>query len=170
VQETPQVVGYWDIVDAPSPDDNSITIRLGVRKTVFDRAKKYKLSTSIAQYYAIVHDGLIVAEHAFQGIKRPLLLGTDMQADRDVIVYAWRPTYDCEWQGYAIDGTIAILSPPPDRVFVVLVRKRNSQEAATDGVFGTIERWNWVREDLEVRHAPIDCRIRYEKHLWSRNL
>ena len=165
MQNSPLIKPYFDIVDALSPQDCETTVKLGVRHETFQRNVNLKLSTMIAQYYGIVKDGLIIAEHAFRGLKRPLLHADDMHADESVVVYAWRPTFDYEWTGYRHDGKITSLVPPPGRVFVVLVRE---MPIDSWGVSGTIERWNWVREDPELRHAPVDYRERYKEPLWSK--
>lgn len=158
---------YFDVVDAPSPDDPSKTVRLGIRRLTFHRYRDLGFATGIAQYYGIVQDGLIVAEHAFRGVQRPLMLGNDTNADQTVVVYSWRPEFDCEWSGYPWDGNVVRLEPPSNRVFVVLVR----EEAENDlGVSGSIEKWNWVAEDGELKGAPIDWQVRYKQHLWSRGI
>lgn len=159
--------GYFEIVDAPSPRDRNVSVKLGIRRETFQRNVRLKLATTIAQYFGIVRDGLIVAEHLFRGLKRPLMHAGDKHADESVLIYAWRPVWDYEWTGYRLGGTIAAISPPPDRVFVVIVR-----ETPVDplGVSGTIEQWNWVREDPGLRHAPLSYEVRYDELIWSRNL
>jgi hypothetical protein len=167
VQSTTHLGTYVEIVEAPSPQDVTRIIKLGVTHDTFKRNASHKLATTIAQYYGIVRDGLIVAEHAFRGLKRPLLHGDDPHADEPVYVYAWRPVHDYEWTGYRTGGKILASDPPADRVFVVLVRLTPEDQ---EGVSGAILRWNWVREDPELRHAPVDYKVRYEEKLWSRNI
>jgi len=91
---------------------------------------------------------MVFARHVFRGLERPLNHADNMNADRDVFVYTWRSETDYEWVGSPFDGRLVERTPPSGRVFVVLVR----EEAAADGdVFGSIERWNWVREDPGFR-------------------
>lgn len=158
---------YFEFVDAPSPEDPSQTVKLGIRPFTFRRFVDLGFATGLAQYYGIVQDGLIVAEHAFRGLQRPLMLGDDMNADQTVVIYAWRPQFDCEWSGYPWDGNVVRLEPPPNRVFVVLVREEPANEF---GVSGSIEKWNWVAEDSELRGAPIEWQARYRERLWSRGI
>ena len=160
-----QPAPYFDFVAAPSPSDPSRTVKLGMRQLTFHRFRDLGFAAGIAQYYGIVQDGLIVAQHAFRGLQRPLMLGDDTNADQPVVIYSWRPEFDCEWSGYPWDGTVVRLEPPPHRVFVVLVREEPHNEF---GVFGSIEKWNWVGEDAVLKGAPTDWQARYKEHLWSR--
>ncbi len=58
------------------------------------------------------------------------------------------------------------------RVFVVLVREERqpNEFPGVGSVFGSIEKWNWVKEDPALPHAPIDWGERYATKLWSRNV
>jgi hypothetical protein len=58
------------------------------------------------------------------------------------------------------------MSPPPARVFVVLVIELEPPDE--HGIAGTIEHWNWVEEDSELRQAPINWNERYNQLIWSR--
>jgi hypothetical protein len=156
---------YSDIVDAPSLTDPTSTIKLGVRPATFGQYADRGLNTSIAQYYGIVQGGLVSARHAFRGLNRPLALGNDMDADQSVVVYTWRSQNDYEWLGDRFNGNPVAMVPPQGRVFVVLVR-----EVVVEGICGSIERWNWIREDPGLPHAPVDWRLRYGEKLWSRDL
>jgi hypothetical protein len=51
------------------------------------------------------------------------------------------------------------------RVFVVLVREELPNN---HGIVGSIERWNWVREDPILPHAPVDWQDRYREKVWSK--
>jgi hypothetical protein len=157
---------YKDIVEAPSPGDPARIIKLGIRRDTFEEHVRWGLRSAIAQYYGIVQEGLIVAQHCFRGLKRPLLLNGDMNADRAVLVYTWRSWQDYEWAGTPQYGRPQLITPPPaDRVFVVLIREIEQVE---NEVIGSVEKWNWVREDPTLPGAPIDWEIRYGKKLWSR--
>lgn len=159
---------YFDVVDAPSPESPSSTIKLGVRHETFQTIVKFRQATALAQYYDIVKIGIIVAEHAFRGLMRPLMHNGDMRADESVLIYSWKPQYDSEWTGTPYTGSIIRLIPPPaGRVFVVLVRESTSSAGS---VHGTIEHWNWVREDPGLKGAPIDHGLRYKTRLWSRSI
>jgi hypothetical protein len=156
---------YADIVEAPSPTDKYNTVKLGVRTAIFQEYVKRKLVSAVSQYYGIVQDDLISAQHLFKGLKRSLMYNGDMHADQSVLVCTWRSLYDYKWVGSPQDGHPERMNPPRDQVFVVLVREEPANE---HGVLGSIERWNWVQEDLELPHAPVDWNQRYGQKLWSR--
>jgi hypothetical protein len=89
----------------------------------------------------------------------------DMDADERVLVYAWRPYSDYEWSGGPWDGNIIRREPPLNRVFVVLVKEEKPNEF---GVYGSIEKWNWIMEDSRLKDAPVEWDVRYGKKLWSK--
>lgn len=158
---------YADIVEAPSPGDPETIIKLGVRNATIHQYRSHGLATAIAQYYGIVQDGMLAARHAFRGLKRPLALDDNIDADQAVVVYTWRSEFDYEWQGSPYDGKPLILTPLAGRVFVVLVREEPSSD---EGVYGSVERWNWVRADSLLPHAPVQWRQRYNEELWSKKV
>jgi hypothetical protein len=156
---------YFEVLAAPSPDDPSQTVKVGVRNDTFQRYRKHGLVTSIAQYFGIVQEGLAETQHLFRGLERPLMHDADMDADERVLVYAWRPYCDYEWSGGPWDGNIIPREPPPNRVFVVLVKEEKPNEF---GVYGSIEKWNWIMEDSRLKDAPVEWDVRYGKKLWSK--
>lgn len=159
---------YKDIVDAPSPIDPQSTVKLGVRVDTFRQYVKRGQRSAVAQYYGIVQEDLMLARHLFRGLKRPMMHNGNMRADQDVFIYTWRSLVDYEWAGTPQYGRPQpITSFPPTRVFVVLVREEEPDE---NGVIGSIEHWNWVREDPDLAHAPVNWADRYGKKVWSREL
>jgi len=128
--------------------------------------------TPLAQFYGIVQEGLIVAEHAFRGLNRPMRYEENMEADQSIVVYAWAARNDYEWLGPPYSNGEPTPKPAlPGRIFVVLVREESTKEEENGKqIMGTIEKWNWVREDGELRGAPIDWKVRYAKKLWSRSI
>ena len=157
---------YKDVIQSRSASDPHRMVNLGIRKDSFRAYAEWDLKSAIAQYYAIVQEGMEEARHAFKGLKRPLMLNDDMSADESVVVYSWRSTIDAEWRGSRFDGhPLVIDNPPPNRVFVVLVRDEPENE---HDVVGSIEKWNWIREDPAMPHAPVDWQLRYGEKLWSR--
>jgi hypothetical protein len=157
---------YKDVVEAPSAEDPQYTVKLGIRQDTFQQYARHLLFTAVAQYYGIVQDGLHSARHCFRGLKRPLMLGEDIHADEGVLVYTWRSLDDYEWAGTPQYGRPQPMRPTPvGIVFAVLAREQTMDEC---GVVGTVEHWNWVREDPNLPHAPIDWQERYGSKLWSR--
>jgi len=92
------------------------------------------------------------------------MLGDDMHADQSALVYTWRSSVDFEWHGSPQDGSPVEMVPLPGRVFAVLVRLEDSNEF---NVYGSIERWNWIKEDPKFAEAPIGWSQRYGKKVWS---
>jgi hypothetical protein len=157
---------FKDCIAAWSPDDSRRTIRLGVRTDTFQQYAGRGLATVIAQYYGIVQSGLLSAQHAFKGVNRKLLDEEDLQAEGKIVIYSWRPLADYVWQGSFSDGApTRVVPPPPGKVFVVLARIDPADE---HGIEGSIERWNWIREDSKLPRAPVDWDARYGTKLWSR--
>jgi hypothetical protein len=157
---------FKDRVVAPSPDDWRRTINVGVRTDTFQQYAGRGLATVIAQYYGIVQSGLFSAQHAFKGLNRKLLDEEDVQAEEKIVIYSWRPLADYVWQGSSSNGVpVRVVPPPRGKVFVVLVRIDPPDE---HGIEGSIERWNWIREDSKTPKAPVDWDARYGTRLWSR--
>lgn len=163
---------YVDIVEARDPVDPVLVVKLGLREESFRQFLHHNLFTPVAQYYGIVQDGLLSAVHAFKGLKRPLMHGEDIKADRNVIVYSWRSEVDYVWTGSRFDGSPIRKTPPPNLVFVVLVREepQPNDYPRVGSILGSIERWNWVKEDPMLSQAPFDWQKRYGDRLWSRDI
>jgi len=156
---------FYKVVSAPSPDSPTTTIRLGVRHETVEQYLNAQTLTTMAQLVDIVFDHLEDAVHLFRGLQRPLCDGEDMNADKNVLVYVIAPEFDVAWV-HAADGGYAVkLEPPPNRVFVALVRM---EEGLPDGVQGTIEHWNWVHADRFLKDAPVGHGKRYSEKVWSR--
>ena len=167
MRDIERIGSYQDIVEAPSPENRALSVRLGIRPETFQQYHKRGLWTPIAQFYGIVQHGIAQAQHLFRGLKRPLMLSGDMNADKTVLAYTWRPLDDYEWAGDQFDGWPVRKTPPLNEVFVVLVREEEPNEHS---VFGSIEHWNWVREDPELPDAPVDWRQRYDGKRWGVSL
>ena len=163
---------YFDHIDAPAPDDLTKVVRLGIRHEVFRRWGRSAWGTIIAQFYGIIkgmgQPGLVSVRHAFRGLKRGLASGDDMDTDKKVIIYSWRPRWDFEWVGDRFSGKPVPKSPPANEVFVILVRPEPQPNVGN--VFGSIDYWNWVKEAPDLPGAPVDWAQRYEEKLRSREI
>jgi len=158
---------YIEVVEARSPENPTIHIKVGIRQDTFQQLVHHYFSTAVAQFYGLVQPGLVPAVHAFRGVKRPLLHAGNLNADSGVIVYSWRPEFDYVWVGNRSEGHPAEKTPAPNRVLVVLLREFPVDEF---GCRGSIEHWNWVAEDPYLPQAPVNWAERYSKRLWSRSL
>jgi len=159
---------YFEMVDAPSPDDYRETVRFGIRQEVILRLVAYQRKTAVAQFLGVVSPGLILARHAFRGLRRPLYHDGDFRADRTVVAYTWRPSSDFVWVGDPHYGHPEAKVPPARTVFVVLVRE--VADRTIGDVRGSIEHWNWIREAEDLPHAPTQWKERYGLRLWSRTI
>ena len=74
---------------------------------------------------------LIIAEHAFSGLRRGMYYNDDMNADKNVVVYTWRQTWDFEWRGDPHFGHPEPRLPPSSRVFAVIVQLEKKQSSIT---------------------------------------
>ena len=156
---------YKYVIEAPSPSNPTDTVKFGLRSDTFEQYRNRSLHTSIAEYFAIVRDGLATAKHCFRGVSRPMADGNAMDVDQRVIVYTWRSLFAAFWVGSQFDGYWAKRAAPPGCVFAVLVRE---EVIDGEGIVGSIERWNWIEEDSGLPQAPIDWGSRYGKKLWSK--
>ncbi len=158
---------YVEVIEARSPENPLSIIKLGVGQNSFQQLLHHKLLTPVAQYYGIIQPGLLPAIHCFRGLQRPMMLGDDMEADQHVLVYSWRPEMDYIWTGSSFNGKPTPKPTPLGIVLAVLVHEDSNNE---HGVEGSVERWNWLKEDPALRQAPIDWQERYRTKLWSRDI
>lgn len=124
-------------------------------------------ATAIAQFYGLVVPGLILTEHIFEGLDRPLYCDKDKKGDEDKLVHTRKPAWDYEWPS-GCDGSHVKVLAPADSVFVVVVSPNKNHKNGFPEIDGWIERWNWVTEDSGLPGAPIGWIDRYKKKLWTR--
>jgi hypothetical protein len=162
VMTTTTLGSYWDAGTlAPSPRDRSTTIRLGVPYRAFRIAARSDVK--VAHYLAIVKPGLMGATKLFRGVNRKLKHYDDMEGDKTVYAYVWRPDRDV-WPVIQLDGSIKLQfrEPPANRVFATLVRPYEKADAF--GIEGAILTWNWM--DADPNMCPVDEEDRYEEPIW----
>ena len=135
-----------------------------------DTMKEYgrrRQATAIAQFYTLVNNGLIMAKHIFQGVERDLYSDDDIDADKQKLVYTWKPVSDYIWTGGA-NGHPDRVKAPEDSIFAVLISPNHKHRDQYPMISGWIERWNWISEDAYLSEAPINWVDRYNNKLWSR--
>jgi len=166
VREAQPLGPYWDVVQAPDPQDERKRINLGVLYSTFELFSEASLTSYLGRYHGLVQGGLLNAVHLFQGLKRSMKDGPDMHADQKGLAYTWVP--ECDWIAEGgREGITPIPRPlPVDQVFAVIVVGYGSPDA--QGVSGVIEDFSWVHEDSRLAAAPISHKTRFEKKLWSR--
>ena len=117
----------------------------------------------IAQYFGIVRH-LAQAAHLFEGVERELLSGDDMDGDKTVLAYTWRPARNYIWVGGSDSGSLAEMAPPSGQVFVVLARRADISSGEAE-----IRHWSWVQAAGDLAQAPVDWSTRYREKLWSKD-
>jgi hypothetical protein len=140
--------------------------RFGIAKSNLAKIYQRGSNVRLAQFFKIVVPGLVLAEHIFEGLKRPLCDGTDMNADRRKLAFSWKPAWDYWWNdAFRFDDRqLEFREAPAGRVFVVNVSP-NGDRARYPSVDYWIERWYWVRQSTTLLKAPVDWESRYEKQL-----
>lgn len=163
---------YVHIIEARSPENHLSHVKVGIIQSSMTDNVGHALSVKCAEFYGIVQEGLVDAVHAFRGLNRPLLHGDDMEADKRVVAYSWRPKFDYVWSHGRFHGNPTPRIPPNHVVFVVLVREDEKPQTYPGHglIFGSVEHWSWIAEDPTLAGAPIEYEERYAKKLWSRDL
>lgn len=152
------------LVEGIGPDGKVAQYGMGKSqlRTIYDRGSNIRL----AQWLGLVAQGLVLAEHIFQGLKRPLCDGDDMEADKRKLAISWRPGLDFWWtETDRFDsGKLAFRDAPDEKVFVVNASP-NRRKDQFPSVGFWIERWYWVRESNTLKGAPVDWENRYDRKL-----
>src|SRR6266536_1801711 len=168
MKEIQRVGPYIEIVEARSPENSSNVVKVGVSQSAFERyIVGLGQSVKCAQFYGIIRPGLISAVHAFRGLNRPFMSADDMQGDKTIIAYSWKPEFDYVWANSRFNGNPIPRRPPPHLVFVVLMQElKDCQEFPSHGLItGTIEHWSWIEGDPNLDQAPIEWNERYAQRL-----
>lgn len=124
------------VVAAPSPNNPNDTVRLCLRSDTLQQYAGRWISTTVAEYYAIVRGGILHAKHAFRGVKRPMAEGSQMDVDQRVIVYSWRPLFSAAWVGgdqFSKHTEISYRAVPPGVVLSLFWRERTRREMVSMG-------------------------------------
>jgi hypothetical protein len=157
------------LIDGLSVDDpgNPKVVKFGILQK--DTKKRYDRgqNSALAQFDGIVAPGLIMVQHIFRGLKRPLCTDGDMKGDTKKLVHTWLPANDFDWANrYERPRRLASVA---NCVFVVLISTNHDRHLEEwPEVYGWIDRWNWVYEDAYLRGAPLNWISRYEEKLFTR--
>lgn len=121
----------------------------------------------MGQLYGIVCPGLIMTQHVFQGLKRPMLVSDDNSADKAKYAFTWAAKKDARLAGDRFNLTVEQMDAPPGRVFVVYISPNQMLEDYP-AIWGWIEHWAWVAAHPDLQGAPIEWDTRYDEKKWSR--
>lgn len=101
-----------------------------------------------------------MAEHIFEGIKRPCLAGGNDKADKSKRIHTWRPTSDYAWPDPFSDD-VRLLAAPAGKLFFVLSSPNGCKEDFPS-IDYWIEHWGWWEVDPRDVSKPIEFDLRFE--------
>jgi hypothetical protein len=147
-------------------DHTGDTKLFGIPKQQIAKIFERGSNISMAQFQMIVVPGIVLVEKIFQGLKRPLCDGNDMNADRLKMAFCWRPAFDYWWNeaDRFESSRIEFREAPDGKVFVVNVTP-NQDKVHYPSPDYWVERWYWVRRSPNDLKCPVDFESRYEKQL-----
>lgn len=152
-----------EAIDFRSPDPRAI-LKLGItKKAIATRASRGQ-SWSLGQLYGIIEPGLIMADHLFQGLRRPMSVNGNSRADETKLVFTWAARRDAQMTR---DGELNYVAAPVNAVFFVIASP-NGDTSSFPGIFGWIENWGWLQAHPDLPGAPVQYDSRYDSRLWSR--
>lgn len=125
-------------------------------------------STAIAQFYGLLNSGLILTQHIFRGLQRPLLTAGDNGADKNKLIYSRKPSFDYRWSGTGTTGSLEQIEAPKSAVFVVFVSPNTRHRERFPSIDGWINHWTWIDEDDVLPQAPVGWVDRFEDKVWTR--
>ena len=154
-------------VKAPVSPDWAIG-DLGFDGTLLRTLIGYGRHTQAFAFLSLVRDQLVFAEHCFQGLNRPFFDAHLRQVTQGegIYVYSYSLTYDVAFD-HAADR-LRVSEPPTGQVYMVVVSPVSDEDRTRFGIHGWIRWWNWVREDSDLRGAPVNPRTRFARALWTR--
>jgi hypothetical protein len=152
------------LCDGPDPF-SGLVAQFAVTKRHFVEFKERETYTPIAQLMNIVWPGLILTEHIFQGLKRPLLYGEDEKGDEQKLVFTWKAQYDWDWEFNRRfeDGAVGMTRRTPPDGLVFAVSATPNLKPLYPSVNFWIDRWYWIDEGK--KGYPVDHETRYQKVL-----
>jgi hypothetical protein len=149
-------------------DSTGEVVQFGITKNQLATRVQRRQTVRLVQFLNIVEPGLILAKHLFQGLKRPLCYGDDLNGDTEKLVYSWKPAFDYDWKEIRrFDSSeIERRIPPLNTVFFVIVTPNKSPQTYPSVKYW-LEHWSWVGEAPDLASAPIDWNERYNSKLIS---
>jgi hypothetical protein len=114
----------------------------------------------------IVSPGLVMAEHIFKGLKRPLQYEGNAKADAEKLIFSWSAKYDYDWEyNMRFDASGMTRRPAPHgRVYVVIASPNLNKEVFTS-IDYWINKWSWVHADPGTPGAPVQWPRRYDSKI-----
>ncbi len=153
---------FAETVNWESSDPHSIR-KIGVSKSAIQHRADRGQSWELGQLYGVLATGIISATHIFQGLRRPMSVNGDMEADKSKLIFTWVAHRDAQ---LSREGQISYCAAPLGAVFFVIVSPNLMIDRYPD-IYGWAERWGWLEAHSTLRGAPIDFDTRYDTRLWS---
>lgn len=156
------------ITEAPDWDQTgNSSVKVGMSPQSLGRRIERGQRASLGQLYGIICPGLIMTQHVFQGLKRPMLVSDDNAADQAKYAYSWAAKKDALLVGDRFNLSVDHGPAPLDRVFVVYISP-NEMLDKFPAIWGWIEHWAWVVAAPDLPGAPVEWQTRYAEKKWSR--
>ncbi len=143
-------------------------VKFGIPQSDLIRRYERGQNSALAQLDGIVFPGLIMVEHIFRGLRRPLYNDGSFEADTQKLVHTWCPKYDFDWPEENKTGRPRRWPAVANSVFAVIINKNERHLEKWPEVYGWIDRWNWIYDDGYLPGAPMNWSTRYEERLFSR--
>lgn len=154
------------IIDGPDPNGplgSGATFAVAESKINELRARNRRVP--LIQLFHIVEPGLILAEHIFRGLNRPLLYEADTEGDASKFVFTWRAKRDWDFadgKRFDPDG-LREMPHPPGKIYAVIATPNTRTQYETVSYW--IDRWFWVDEATDLPGAPVDYKERFLQHI-----
>ena len=156
-------VDTFDAIDPTASDDQITVGKVGIDINALKQMANRGQATQVAQYFTLVREGLILAKHIFEGIKRPLYSNSENERDEGFYIYTWKPSKDAIWNSET--NTVEHVPAPRKTVFTVIVK---ADDAHPD-LIGMLQHWSWVLEDESLSEAPAEWNNRYNSKVFTAN-
>lgn len=155
------------IIDGICPFSKEVAA-FGITQTHIIKLSNRGATVRLTHLLKIVDPGLIIAQHVFRGLKRPLQYGEDLNGDASKLIYSWKPDYDYDWpHAIRFEGGHGITerSAPPGQIFVVIATPNEMKPTYPAVDYWIESNWTWVEESKDLAFAPIECKERYDERL-----
>lgn len=157
--------GVWcaEAVDYRSVDPHAV-LKLGISKNaILNRARRGQ-TWALGQLYGVVAPGLIMTDHIFQGLRRPMSVNGDSQADEAKLVFTWAARQDAQMTR---EGELRFVAAPIETVFFTIASPNGDRNQHPD-IFAWIENWGWLQAHSTLSGAPTEYDTRYDARVWTR--
>ena len=153
----------------PSTKDDNKMSNYALHKDSLRKRIDRNFRWQIGQLYGNVCRDLESTNFIYEGLKRPMHVKNNSDADKQKWAFVTNSKYDHRFEGdkFGTEGELSRVLAPARRVFVVLVSPNDSTEDYPN-VDGWIEHWSWVKADPNDMKRPKEHFERYEACIFER--